>query len=172
MNPSPKAAPISPMPLARISGVVDVGDERLRRRECSRRRCRPGSAPGTASAATWRGRRTGMTAADPSNPMRITGRRPMRSDSRPQNGANRNCASENDVDSRPTDQRGRAEVLGVERQQGDDDPEPEQVDEDREEDDDERRHGGSALQAAHGVREAAPDGDAAEVRCPRCSAAR
>ena len=34
--------------------------------------------------------------------MRITGRRPMRSDSRPQNGANRNCASENEVDSRPT----------------------------------------------------------------------
>ena len=40
--------------------------------------------------------------AEPSSPIRMTGLRPIRSDNRPQNGANRNCASENEDDSRPT----------------------------------------------------------------------
>ena len=36
------------------------------------------------------------------------------------------------------DERRRAELLGVERQQGNDDPEPDEIDEDRQEDDEKR----------------------------------
>ena len=67
----------------------------------------------------------------------MIGRRPTRSDRRPQMGAKMNCISENDVASMPTVKAVRAERLRVERQQRDDDPEAEQVDEDRDEDDDE-----------------------------------
>ena len=111
--------------------------------------------------------------AEPISPTRMIGLRPMRSDKRPQNGENRNCISENDVESRPDHQRRRAEVLRVERQQRNDDPEAEQIDEDRDEDDQQRRHSGQvsgtrrrsdALEAPHRVRKAVPDRHAAEVR--------
>ena len=66
----------------------------------------------------------------------MIGLRPIRSDQRPQTGENRNCISEKLVPSRPIVNADRAERLGIERQQRNDDAEAEQVDEDRDEDDD------------------------------------
>ena len=64
-----------------------------------------------------------------------TGRRPQRSDSSPRSGEATSWLSENEANSRPIDERRRAERLRVERQQRDDDPEADEVDEDRKEDD-------------------------------------
>ena len=63
-----------------------------------------------------------------------TGRRPQRSDSSPRTGDGDELAQRKRREQQADDERRRAERLGVERQQRDDDPEADQVDEDRKED--------------------------------------
>ena len=63
------------------------------------------------------------------------GRRPWRSDNLPQIGEKTNCMAEKEAKMTPMTIAVGAEVLAVGRDQGHDDPEPNEVNEDREEDD-------------------------------------
>ncbi len=91
-----------PHPLRTVLGGRRIGDEGLRRRDVGAGHPGQASRRRTATRATAARPNVRYETADPSRPIRITGRRPNTSDQRPQSGANRNCISENDVASIPT----------------------------------------------------------------------
>ncbi len=101
MKPSPKAAPMSPMPFARFSEVVEsamnawaVDTVAPEMPAQIRDTNRSGSDPAKP--------KTRYDAADQPSPSRRIGRRPTRSESRPQSGMKTNCIPENETASQAT----------------------------------------------------------------------
>src|SRR5688572_26558869 len=101
INPSPNAAPTIPMPRARFSAVVISATY-----ACAVGIFAP-AIPPTIRAAKISANELARASEryemhEPSSPIRMMGRRPIRSDQRPQIGANTNCISEYTVLSMPT----------------------------------------------------------------------
>ena len=124
--------------LRAVLGRRDVGDDGLRRRDV-----RAGDAGEDARgeqrrAALLASPNAEIRQARSEQADRMIGRRPIRSDSRPQIGREDELHQRERRREHPHREGVRAERLRVERQQRDDDPEAQQVDEDRDEDDDQR----------------------------------
>ena len=89
------------MPLARFSGVVVSAMN-----ACAVGMVAPmmpaNDRDTKSSASVFASPKPRYDTNDPKRPIRMTGRRPMRSDSRPHIGAKMNCISEKEVPSRPT----------------------------------------------------------------------
>ena len=142
MKPRPKAAPISPIPRARFSGVVTSAIY-----ACAVGNVGAGDAADDARHEQQR-ERTGerhrdvrearAEQADQDDGLAPDLIRPAAPDRREQELHQREAGAE-----QPDRERRRAERLGVERQQRNDDAETEQVDEDGNEQNNEGRHSGS-----------------------------
>src|SRR3989304_7718756 len=111
MKPRPKAAPTRPMPFARFSGgvmsAITAGAVGIFAPAMPAKMRAAKSSGNDETDANARYDRN-----DPNRPARMIGRRPMRSESRPQIGAKMNCISENDGDNIPTVSPGAPELAG------------------------------------------------------------
>ena len=101
-KPDPKAAPKRPSSRARSDGSRDVGHGGLRHRDARAGGAVDDAVRGRAAAASRPAPVSRLPTAVPNSEIRMTGFRPMRSDSRPVTGANRSCAIENDATRMPT----------------------------------------------------------------------